>query len=396
MASRLSRLVGTRFQVLFHSPPGVLFTFPSRYSSAIGHQGVFRLSGWSRRIHTEFHGLGATWETRSGGAAFSCTGLSPSAATPSRGLPLTTALSHSPASRQTGANGPTTPLPQPLPGLTWKRFSLLRFRSPLLTESRLFSSPVGTEMFHFPTFPPHALCVQARVTPHDWCGVPPFGHPRINARLAAPRGLSQPPTSFIGSWCPGIHRVPLTTWPHSYNNPHTPASTARTHLHHGRCAARGRARCAEPANKRKMLASTVQFSTTNRPPPDQHPAEPHPRRTATAATHEGGWCGDPDGPDTRQPTTPTGTDAPRPHPGGSAPSGPNSVPTTGPRAPPRSPRPPKGPPYWERQRDCRPNWSAFHPRAPPHTRRRHPDTGTGPRHGRGSAPPPHGAAASAP
>src|SRR4051795_1798364 len=28
---RLPRLVGTRFQVLFHSPPGVLFTIPSRY-----------------------------------------------------------------------------------------------------------------------------------------------------------------------------------------------------------------------------------------------------------------------------------------------------------------------------------------------------------------------------
>src|ERR687883_1486231 len=27
----LPRLVGTRFQVLFHSPPGVLFTIPSRY-----------------------------------------------------------------------------------------------------------------------------------------------------------------------------------------------------------------------------------------------------------------------------------------------------------------------------------------------------------------------------
>ena len=26
-------LVGTRFQVLFHSPPGVLFTFPSQYYS---------------------------------------------------------------------------------------------------------------------------------------------------------------------------------------------------------------------------------------------------------------------------------------------------------------------------------------------------------------------------
>ena len=39
----LSVLVGTRFQVLFHSPPGVLFTFPSRYCFAIGHQVLFRL-----------------------------------------------------------------------------------------------------------------------------------------------------------------------------------------------------------------------------------------------------------------------------------------------------------------------------------------------------------------
>jgi hypothetical protein len=148
---------------------------------------------------------------RSGGPGFSCTGLSPSTATPSRGLPLTTDLSHSPHTRQNVQNAPATPTAQRLPAITCDRFGLLRFRSPLLTESRLFSLPVGTEMFHFPTFPPRALCVQARVTPHDWCGVSPFGHPRINARLAAPRGLSQPPTSFIGSWCPGIHRVPLTT-----------------------------------------------------------------------------------------------------------------------------------------------------------------------------------------
>ena len=32
----LRLFVGTRFQVLFHSPPGVLFTFPSRYCFAIG------------------------------------------------------------------------------------------------------------------------------------------------------------------------------------------------------------------------------------------------------------------------------------------------------------------------------------------------------------------------
>ena len=102
---------------------------------------------------------------------------------------------------------------QPLPGITHPWFSLFRFRSPLLTESLLFSLPVGTEMFHFPTFPPHALYIQARVTRHHSCWVSPFGHPRISARLTAPRGLSQPPTSFIGSWCQGIHRTLL----HTYN-----------------------------------------------------------------------------------------------------------------------------------------------------------------------------------
>src|SRR5438046_8746771 len=98
-------------------------------------------------------------------------------------------------------------------------FGLFRFRSPLLTESRLLSLPGGTEMFHFPTFPPHALCVQAWVTGHDSCRVSPFGHPRITARSAAPRGLSQPPTSFFGSWCQGIHRAPLLTWPQRCSRP---------------------------------------------------------------------------------------------------------------------------------------------------------------------------------
>ena len=51
----LPPLVGIRFQVLFHSPPGVLFTFPSRYWSTIGRQGVFSLGRWSSRIPTGFH-----------------------------------------------------------------------------------------------------------------------------------------------------------------------------------------------------------------------------------------------------------------------------------------------------------------------------------------------------
>src|SRR5262247_2484688 len=58
----LRRIVGKRFQVLFHSPPGVLFTFPSRYSCAIGHQGVFSLTRWSWQIHGRFQESAATRE----------------------------------------------------------------------------------------------------------------------------------------------------------------------------------------------------------------------------------------------------------------------------------------------------------------------------------------------
>ena len=70
-------LVSTRFQVLFHSPPGVLFTFPSRYCSTIGHQVVFRLGRWSSHVPTGFHVSGGTLDTRCQ-SSLSSTGLSPS------------------------------------------------------------------------------------------------------------------------------------------------------------------------------------------------------------------------------------------------------------------------------------------------------------------------------
>ena len=104
---------------------------------------------------------------------------------------------------------PTTLAPQHLPAITRYEFGLIRFRSPLLSESLLFSLPTGTEMFHFPAFPPHTLYIQVQVTGHNSSQVSPFGHPRINARLPTPQGLSQAPTSFIGSRCQGIHRVPF-------------------------------------------------------------------------------------------------------------------------------------------------------------------------------------------
>ena len=127
------------------------------------------------------------------------TGLSPSTAPLSNGLQLHhTLITPRPAGRPVKTR-PTTPTQQPLPGITLHEFGLFRFRSPLLSESLLFSLPVGTEMFHFPTFPPHALYIQARVTGHDSSWVSPFGHPRITAWLPTPQGLSQAPTSFIGS-----------------------------------------------------------------------------------------------------------------------------------------------------------------------------------------------------
>ena len=67
---------------------------------------------------------------------------------------------------------PTTPIMQRLPAITHDRFGLFRVRSPLLTESLLFSLPVGTEMFHFPTFPLPALYIQAGITGSSPAGFP--------------------------------------------------------------------------------------------------------------------------------------------------------------------------------------------------------------------------------
>ena len=76
------QLVNIWFQVLFHSPPGVLFTFPSRYCSSIGHQVVFRLGGWSPLFPTGFHVSRGTLDSVTR-PSLSDTGLSPSVA----GLP---------------------------------------------------------------------------------------------------------------------------------------------------------------------------------------------------------------------------------------------------------------------------------------------------------------------
>src|SRR5690606_12385053 len=105
---RLLPLVGTRFQVLFHSPPGVLFTFPSRYSCTIGRGRVFSLGGWSPQLQSGLLGapdlLGYPCHTRQHASS---TGLSPATAGRSRPLLLTPVRM-----RDKPRMVPTTPTPR--------------------------------------------------------------------------------------------------------------------------------------------------------------------------------------------------------------------------------------------------------------------------------------------
>ena len=117
-------LVNIRFQVLFHSPPGVLFTFPSQYCSTIGHQVVFRLGGWAPRFPYGFHVSVSTLDTGHF-LRISSTRLS----LPMVGFP-------------TPFDYPTECFYRSEPQVyfySW--FGLLRFRSPLLAKSRLISLP---------------------------------------------------------------------------------------------------------------------------------------------------------------------------------------------------------------------------------------------------------------
>ena len=85
---------------------------------------------------------------------------------------------------------------------------LLRFRSPLLSESRLMSFPRATEMFQFTRFASHDYVFIMRYLCR-W--VSPFGNLRIKANLPAPRSLSQAITSFVAYHRQGIHHVLLFT-----------------------------------------------------------------------------------------------------------------------------------------------------------------------------------------
>ena len=55
------QLVNTGFQVLFHSPPGVLFTFPSQYYALSVTKEYLALRGGPRSFHQGFSCLDVLW-----------------------------------------------------------------------------------------------------------------------------------------------------------------------------------------------------------------------------------------------------------------------------------------------------------------------------------------------
>lgn len=103
------------------------------------------------------------------------------------------------------------------------------------------------------------------MTRHHSCRVSPFGHPRIHARLTAPRGITQPPTSFIGSQCQGIHHAPLNTYTQTFleeiaktrhhSNPATKSNGALRHL----------SRCSQPLSTNQTPHPTTKDRATTSP-----------------------------------------------------------------------------------------------------------------------------------
>ena len=304
--------MSARFQVLFHSPPGVLFTIPSRYSSAIGHREVFRRPSGLGRFTQDSTGpvlLGAAPAQPAGFRLRGCHPLRPPVPGGSATRPVQCTA---PRRGGDGKNAPRQHRARnPRRVIARARFN--HHPLPLATTHGI-STPAGTEMFHFPASPPAPYDIQTRVTPHNGRRVPPFGNPRITARKPAPRGISQATASFIGPRCQGIHRTLIKTNNTQHNTRHAARQTAarprrtngarprRSPRHCGAPTARTRTGARRTTNQTKKQTNgrpAAQF-TIPRPPADArvhyavHNQPAHNPRPPQKKTGEG-----PRGPDTR-------------------------------------------------------------------------------------------------
>ena len=200
------RLGAHGFRRYFTPLAGVLFTRPSRYSCTIGRLGYLALEGGPPGFPRDTT-CPAVLTVPCGAPASSPTGLSPSLVARSSGVRLTWGLLHSVAGRPPRLTArPTPPRHRPV------GHSVAAVWAPprsLAATRGMLSCPRGTEMFQFPRFPPHPLCVQGWVSGHHPAGVAPFGDPRITACPRLPEAFRRLATSFVGPRRQGIHRVPM-------------------------------------------------------------------------------------------------------------------------------------------------------------------------------------------
>ena len=123
----LPLLVNTGFQVLFHSPPGVLFTFPSRYYSLSVTKSYLALGGGPPSFPPDFTCPAVLW-CRLSASSFGYETVTLSGPAFLRCSPRIQFLFDG---------------PQPQVSVdSW--FGLFPLRSPLLRESMFLSSPPGT------------------------------------------------------------------------------------------------------------------------------------------------------------------------------------------------------------------------------------------------------------
>ena len=164
-AIALSPLVGTWFQVLFHSPNRGAFHFSVALLYAIGRQGVLSLGGWAPQIRTTFHGNRATRGILEERTRFRVRGYHPLwPAFPDR---FTTApFDHSSDVLLTSTRPSQLPMHNGS-SLTCIEFGLIRFRSPLLTESRFSFFSCRYLNVLVPCVGSRNLLIQSRVSRHD-------------------------------------------------------------------------------------------------------------------------------------------------------------------------------------------------------------------------------------
>ena len=94
------------------------------------------------------------------------------------------------------------------------------------------------------------------MTGHDPSRVSPFGYPRIKAWSTAPRGFSQPPTSFIGIWRQGIHRWLFIAWEFTCTVSFKDAR-ARSAVLKGRCGRDARRNPSQRLSRRDRVSGST-------------------------------------------------------------------------------------------------------------------------------------------